>query len=414
MRKLVNNGRDRLGHRSGVATSPAALVAALLAALLGVWGVPALAAGATPMAAVTSCGQVVVTDAVLHTDLTCAGDALIVAANDVTVRMDGHRISSSDGTGTGIMLGTGGTCATGVHLRGGTITGFAAGVSNSPACQGPIADRSGASDLTLTDNAWGFQLTNDYPMDLKRASITGPNGVGIAFQCCGVSGDIRLFSSTITVTDPTGINVDAIGQATTAQSSRLSGGQVFSTLDGPLTISDSRLSDVTVSCSVSNIEVTATKLVNSSVAATDCGETISGDQFFGPGSGTGVIVDSDVGDASVTGNTFTGWDVGIGLSNGGAILIANNRFRDNVNGIAPCSGPSCTASGSVTGNRFIGNSGTGLLLSTGTWDITSNVAVHNGGLGIDAEGAGLTVIDGGGNVANGNLAPQCVGVVCSP
>ena len=43
----------------------------------------------------------------------------------------------------------------------------------------------------------------------------------------------------------------------------------------------------------------------------------------------------------------------------------------------------------------------------------SNVAARNGGLGIDAQGATLTVIDDGGNVRRRNLPPQCIGVTCT-
>ena len=70
--------------------------------------------------------------------------------------------------------------------------------------------------------------------------------------------------------------------------------------------------------------------------------------------------------------------------------------------------------GTVSGNRFVDNTGPGLVLANGTWHIGSNVALRNGGLGIDAEGPALTVIDDGGNVARHNQPPQCIGVVCAP
>ncbi len=66
----------------------------------------------------------------------------------------------------------------------------------------------------------------------------------------------------------------------------------------------------------------------------------------------------------------------------------------------------------MSDNRFVDNTGTGLLLTSGTWHVGSNTALRNGGLGIDAEGTGLTVTDDGNNVARQNQPPQCVGVVC--
>ena len=63
--------------------------------------------------------------------------------------------------------------------------------------------------------------------------------------------------------------------------------------------------------------------------------------------------------------------------------------------------------------RIVFSAATGLLTTFGIWTIGSNTALSNGGLGIDAQGSALTVIDDGGNVARHNLPPQCVGVVCT-
>ena len=93
--------------------------------------------------------------------------------------------------------------------------------------------------------------------------------------------------------------------------------------------------------------------------------------------------------------------------------ITGNTFVHNTNGVVGCTNPNGCAGGTVTGNRFVDNSGTGLLLSGGTWTIGSNIALRNGGLGIDAEGTQLTVIDDGGNIARQNETPQCIGVVCT-
>ena len=68
----------------------------------------------------------------------------------------------------------------------------------------------------------------------------------------------------------------------------------------------------------------------------------------------------------------------------------------------------------MSDNRFVDNTGTGLLLTIGTWHVGSNLALNNGGLGIDAEGTQLTVVDDGGNIARNNQPPQCVGVICTP
>ena len=155
------------------------------------------------------------------------------------------------------------------------------------------------------------------------------------------------------------------------------------------------------------------------LASADCGENVTGNHFTGVGTGSAVELSSDLytdghGDAFLTGNSFTGWSTAVTLSFGSGMVISGNTFRDNGTGIAPCTYLWCNASGSVTDNRFLDNTGTGVLLTNGTWHIGSNTFLRNGGLGIDAEGTNLTLIDDGGNIARHNQPPQCVGVVCTP
>ena len=120
------------------------------------------------------------------------------------------------------------------------------------------------------------------------------------------------------------------------------------------------------------------------------------------------------GDAFVMANSFSGWSTAVTLNSGSGIEISGNTFRDNGTGVASCCSNGCTTNGSVTDNRFLHNSGAGLQLTVGTWHVGSNVALRNGGLGIDAEGPNVTVIDDGGNIARQNQPPQCIGVVCAP
>jgi parallel beta-helix repeat protein len=63
----------------------------------------------------------------------------------------------------------------------------------------------------------------------------------------------------------------------------------------------------------------------------------------------------------------------------------------------------------LAGNTASGNVADGIVLSKGGHRVTANIARGNGGWGINAA---LGTIDGGGNVATGNVKPeQCVGVV---
>ena len=174
----------------------------------------------------------------------------------------------------------------GVQLSGGTIAGFANGITNGDSCEWrllPTSPRSVASRLTLTDNTWGIRLFEGYPMDVDRTSVTGPNGIGGPFKCCSL-GDVHVTHSTVTVTDPAGINVSAVGEVgTTVQSSRLQGGESFTAIDGPLVISGSSLTDVTLYCSGSEIEITNSHLVASPLSSMDCAENVAGTASLGPG-----------------------------------------------------------------------------------------------------------------------------------
>ncbi|WNG38639.1 right-handed parallel beta-helix repeat-containing protein [Archangium violaceum] len=93
--------------------------------------------------------------------------------------------------------------------------------------------------------------------------------------------------------------------------------------------------------------------------------------------------------------------------------VRGNTWRNNGGGLSLGDLPEYVPpplTGTVSGNRFLRNQGDGLrVLVPSTLTVSSNVALDNTGWGIYAPG----VIDGGGNVARGNGAGDCVGVVCA-
>ncbi|MFH1725200.1 MAG: right-handed parallel beta-helix repeat-containing protein [Elusimicrobiota bacterium] len=60
-------------------------------------------AGAVPARAAVGCGDTIAVDTVMTGDLVCAGDALLIGADGITLDCDGHSITG-DGTGAGIFL----------------------------------------------------------------------------------------------------------------------------------------------------------------------------------------------------------------------------------------------------------------------------------------------------------------------
>jgi hypothetical protein len=387
------------------------LFVVVVVAMAGLY-LPAVPARATAVASITSCGQVVTTDAVLRTDLVCAGDALTIEASNVTVRLDGHTISSSDGLGGGVKVGvatsTETICVDHVALHGGTVSGFLDGVV--VACGTTTDD---ISRLTLTDNTWGVVGECYEPLTLDRITIVGPNGIGSGSRTDHCAPRLTVSRSTIDVTDPSGVSVGASmdWNSSGIVDSRLSGGGIDVT-SANFTISNSRLSGVNMGCGDGNLTVVGSHLVDTVLSyALACGEVFDGDQVLGPGSGTAIDMQTDHYAAQVTNSLFSGWDTAVALDGADAALITGNTFRDNGSGVAVCASKDCGGAGTISDNRFVDNTGTGLLLSAGTWHLGSNVALRNGGLGIDAEGS--TVIDDGGNVARHNQPPQCIGVVCA-
>jgi hypothetical protein len=95
--------------------------------------------------------------------------------------------------------------------------------------------------------------------------------------------------------------------------------------------------------------------------------------------------------ADVQSNTWVG--------NGGGLILA-----DLPEYVPP------PLSGTIRGNHFLYNQGDGLRVRVpSALTVSRNVAIGNAGWGLYAPG----VTDGGGNIARGNRAGNCTGVVCS-
>jgi len=392
-----------MGQRSLV------VVVLVVAALVA----PATVASARPPALV--CGQVITTDVVLRTDLTCAGDGLVIGASGVTIRLGHHTITSVDGTGAGIRLGEPAAgqppgCVADVRILGGSIAGFFAGVWGG-GCYPDV--RSQVSNMTLTGNTWGAYLNGGATLGIDRTTIVGPNGIGGPFRVATPTGTAEVTRSTIEVTSPDGYSIlDAFGPPSTFDSSRLTGGRTYSIANGNLDITASRLTDVLVGCSDADVRISSSVLTRSPTWRTSvCGFDLVDNRFVGPGSGIAFTAANTTFGARFTGNTFTGWDTAVAVAAWGDVTVTGNTFHHNGTAISCTTGP---CRGTISGNTIRDNRGTGVLLTTGTWHVGSNTAVRNGGLAILAEGPGLTVVDDGGNVARRNQPPQCVGVVCTP
>ena len=136
--------------------------------------------GLDPSSGVASCGQVVTEDVVLTSDLECAGDGLIVGADNVAIDLNGYKISSADETdsadlatgydgNSGILV----TDADNVVISGlGGIENFDAGIRFVGSSGGEV------SDVAFTDNNVGIVMSGAEGTEISRNTMTN-NGFAI-------------------------------------------------------------------------------------------------------------------------------------------------------------------------------------------------------------------------------------------
>lgn len=342
------------------------------------------------------CGDVLTRNTRLTHDLVCAGTpipALRIAAPGVVLDLGGHTVRQA---GNGPRYDTVGIDSqSDSTVRNGTIRGFKRGyaydatvhlhrvalVDNGTA----IYHSFGSGGLLLTDsrvsgNSLGFGSEPDATsgdLDIQASEFIG-NGLGLFVDFHGT----RISDSSFTSNETAlfcfsgGISIQSstfTGNASVADLTWYSG-----TFDNcyELVFENSILANNTAFGTPEDPEWQAFdfQMRNSWVM----------------NNGEGLRLAAQT--LAVQGNLW--WN------NGGGLTLSNLPDLEPV----PQEGP-------VRGNRFISNRGDGLRVLPGsTPTLSNNVCQRNTGWGIHAP----TAIDGGGNVASGNGAGGCVGVVCAP
>ncbi|WP_214408863.1 NosD domain-containing protein [Sphaerisporangium fuscum] len=287
-------GPRLLPVRRGAAGSAILLLAASLSVALGQG--PA-AADAPP-----GCGTVLLTSVKLTEDLTCTGDGLVIGADNVTVDLNGHTVSGS-GTGRGIGSSdsSAGTRWTGTTVRGGTIQGFAKGMSFF-----------GATDVKILNvTVSGGVIESDFNMSGKPSlSISGSRS-----RCVLDRLDLRHSRATVN----------------------------HCTIKGDAWINET------------NLTVTGSRFTggNLSFRQTD-GNVITGNVF----DGAGINLGAECRDNTIRGNVFKNTGTALYLGGSSKInAVEDNTFKDNDIGIE-----AIHYHETVTGNRFIRNRTAGMFL----------------------------------------------------
>jgi hypothetical protein len=349
-------------------------------------------AGPAAAASVT-CGSTITSDLVLTRDLQCRGDGLLVGADDLTIDLNGHRISGS-GSGTAIRTDTPAGPFGSVRVRNGTIRDFATGISLA------LWHGTGAHVSAVT----------------FRGNETGINGYGSY-------GGIEVAGSTFV--DNSGFGIQGSANRVTIDRSRFQGNDVgvFTTWSGSQTVTGSTFNSnrVGLNASQNGIGLTGSTFRNNGtgVLAYLSGVAASSNTFTG--GGIGLDITEELFKVSVAGNSFTG--AGVGLKLTGTLTdspvaeVTSNTFtRNGSSGLLVSVSDPDVARLEVTGNTFSRNGfdpgseeqTAGAYANTGTF--TGNTAVGNAGYGIEGRG----VVDGGSNHARRNgSSPQCLGVVCT-
>jgi parallel beta-helix repeat protein len=368
-----------------------------LAALIVMAGV---ALGLTACQPSGDCGRVLTSDTTLQADvLNCPGDGLVIGADGIVVRLNGHTVDGTDAAGSaGIRLAG----HDDVLIQGpGRITQFADGVHVANGL------RNRVRDLTSTGNGFGIHLV-DADANRLVGNDASENREAGADPPLGIPwGGIILEGSDGNLVEGNALsqNAGGPGVALVQSSSNRVLGNVPAGSDNPNILLAESHRNVVARNGSTNSNVVAIELEASNDNLVE--ENVASDN-----ESEGITVWHDSARNTVRFNTAAGnHNVGIFVSDAVGTIVRGNVTSSNdshADGIQVRADASGTV---VRGNTSNGNGDDGIDVDSPSTRVLDNTANGNGDLGIEAV-AGVT--DGGGNRGTGNGNPaQCTGVVCS-
>ena len=370
------------------------------------------------------CGQVITQDTTLGNDLSnCSGTALVIAAANVTLDLNGHRI---DGDGVADADGILDDGYDGVTIENGTITDFVEGVAVLRARDVHIRTLSTRNerhagvfvdtvrDTTIeqtanVDRCAGVIVTRSHGVLVEDNTVVGGDCSGIpVFE----SDAVRVVGNGISRVREPGIALFRGSRDNVIEGNTVSAGSS----EGIVIADDGRRNVVDRNVVVGNggdgvvldVGTSHTVVTNNRIDDNVFGGLVvvgsddnlvaqnriagNGDPRSGPEGGIHVLAAPDDPTATSDRNTFTGNDLRANLPDG--ILVEAGQGKTLLDH-----------------NRADSNADDGFDVDSAATTVTSNVATRNGDLGIEAVPG---IIDGGGNTASGNGNPlQCTVVVCT-
>ncbi|HEV3378993.1 MAG TPA: right-handed parallel beta-helix repeat-containing protein, partial [Thermoleophilaceae bacterium] len=388
--------------------------------------------GPPPTPKAVSCGEVITSSVVLTNSLVdCPADGLVVGAADITVDLNGNMI---DGDALGGGVGVRNSRFDNVTITNGTVQEFEVGVSIDPSARNVV------SEINAQLNLAGIRLSGASDASVRTNTLTAGLGDGIAL----LGGTQRTFvrDNTVTANLGRGVFVENSSDNRIEQNSVSASGDVGISLEGSR---NNRLVRNDLSANVGGIEVQllshGTLIERNTLSAGEGGINVGDsnsaqllDNVVGQTTATAITLDASNG-AVLRRNDLRFNDGGIQLSeSSGARIESNNASGTTGSGIA-IDGASLNVV--VTRNAAGSNGGAGIEVTATAPQghgvlIDRNTAMSNGDDGILVEGGGHTIVantahlngewgiysnggsvDGGGNLAAGNVQPpQCFGVVC--
>jgi len=439
-----------------------------LASVLAIGGLLALASAANAQATPVTCGQTITHDTTLTVDLTdCAGDGLVIGADNITVNLNSHTIDGTVGQlpacdeppfgSDGIRAGG----YDGLTIENGTVQQFAHGIEGG--AEGEGVANSDLHGLVVRDNRFSGisfgsnQLLNNHNRIVGNETYGNGCGAGIFLNdadgnriadnrshdnqggigvCCSPNNVIE--DNVVARNSDTGIAIYFGNHShNVVRHNSVSGSE-----DGIFVgFADGSQDDVVVgnhSYNNMNGAITLENATGNHIAGNRLDHSAFGVLVFGDAN---VIAGNQVTDIADCPDFASPCGVGIGIAAGhGNVVQGNSVARALVDGIAVVAfDPGSTTTGTLVRANLVRAAGrddysvgalgegavTGTLLSDdlalGAADdgfdvhlpgttLTRDLAFHNADLGIEAVAGTL---DGGGNKAKGNGDPaQCTGVPC--
>jgi CSLREA domain-containing protein len=388
--------------------------------------------GPPPVATAVSCGQVLTQSVRVKNSLTdCPAGGLVIGADDITVDLDGHTI---DGVGEG--AGIRNPRFDGVTVTNGSVQEFSVGVAVDPSARNVVStlnatlnalagiQLSGARDAAVRTNTLGANegeaialLGGTQATVVRDNTITGNLGRGIWIES---SSGNRIEDNSITASEDAAIALDGAANTTLRRNSlsaNVGGIEVLAFSHG------TRLERNTVTSGGGGILVAqsnaAQVLENQVQQTTDAGITLDmsnggvvrrNDLRFNNG---GIMLSDSSGNRvesnNASGTTGTGIGIdGASLSN---VVAMNTAGSNGGEGIAVDAVAPAGQGNLIDRNSALSNGDDGLIVTGSGHTIVANVAHINGEWGMYVEPGN---VDGGGNLAAGNVEPQqCFGIACS-